>query len=141
MFIFYTKLLVELDITQWMKFSTEDFFRTNSTPCKFIKHRLKQKSFSCDFGGFYFTDHLRMTASGVFRNFWNKYFSKYFCGTTLPANVYLFKVNNRNTKKRYEMCSMLTIKTPERRHWRVFTVNFEHISHRFLVCLLLNLSK
>ena len=27
----------------------------------------------------------------------------------------LFKVNNRNTRKRCEICSKLTIKTPERR--------------------------
>ena len=44
-----------------------------------------------------------------------------------PANIYLFKVKNRNTTKRYEICSKLTIKTPERRHLRrsgVFIVNF-----------------
>ena len=41
----------------------------------------------------------------------------------------MFKVNN---------------KTPERRHWRrsdVFIVNFEYISHFFLVFLLLTLNK
>ena len=32
----------------------------------------------------------------------------------IVANIYLFKVNNRNTKKRCEICSELTIKTPER---------------------------
>ena len=32
-----------------------------------------------------------------------------------PVNIYLFKVNNRNTKKRYEICLKLRIKTPERR--------------------------
>ena len=32
-----------------------------------------------------------------------------------PANIYLFKVNNRNTRKRCEICSKLTIKTLERR--------------------------
>ena len=32
-----------------------------------------------------------------------------------PALNYMFKVNNRNTKTRYELCSKLTIKTPERR--------------------------
>ena len=32
-----------------------------------------------------------------------------------PANIYLFKVKNRNTRKRYEICSKLTIKTLERR--------------------------
>ena len=32
-----------------------------------------------------------------------------------PTKIYLFKVNNRNTRKRYEICSKLTIKTLERR--------------------------
>ena len=32
-----------------------------------------------------------------------------------PANIYLLKVNNRNTRKRCEICSKLTIKTPEQR--------------------------
>ena len=43
------------------------------------------------------------------------------------ANIYLFKIN-RNTRKRCEVCSKLTIKAPERRQWRrsdVFTVNSE----------------
>ena len=31
-----------------------------------------------------------------------------------PANIYLFKVNNKNTGKRLEMCLKLTIKTPDR---------------------------
>ena len=33
-----------------------------------------------------------------------------------PANIYLLKVNNSNTRKRCEICSKLTIKTPERYH-------------------------
>ena len=33
---------------------------------------------------------------------------------TNPAGIYLRKVNNRNTRTRCEICSMLTIKTPER---------------------------
>ena len=32
-----------------------------------------------------------------------------------PANIYLLKVNNRNTRKRCEICSKLTIKTTEGR--------------------------
>ena len=66
-----------------------------------------------------------------------------------PANIYLFKVNNRNTIKRCEICSKLTTKIPERRHRRrsgIFIVNFEHISQNFehisqlvLVFLLLKL--
>ena len=54
------------------------------------------------------------------------------------------KVNNRNTRARCEMCSKLTIKTPERRQWRrsgVFIVNFEHILHFVLVFVLLTLSR
>ena len=49
----------------------------------------------------------------------------------IPANFYLFKVNYRNTRKRCEICSKLTIKTLEQRRWRrssVLIVNFEHIS-------------
>ena len=34
------------------------------------------------------------------------------------ANIYLLKVNNRNTRKRCEICSKLTIQTPERRQKR-----------------------
>ena len=57
-----------------------------------------------------------------------------------PANIYMFQVNNRSTRKKCEICSKLTIKAPERRQWRrssVFIVNFGHISHLFLVSLLL----
>ena len=35
--------------------------------------------------------------------------------STIPANIYLLKVKNRNTRKRREICSKLTIKTPQRR--------------------------
>ena len=30
------------------------------------------------------------------------------------VDIYMFKVNNRNNRKRFEICSMLTIKAPER---------------------------
>ena len=69
-------------------------------------------------------------------------YSHYTC--TYPANIYLFKVNNRNTRKRCKISSKLTTKTSERRQWRrfgVFIVNFEHISRHFLVFLLLTLNK
>ena len=45
---------------------------------------------------------------------------------------YMFKVNDRNTTTKCEICSRLTIETPEQRQWRewrrsgVFIVNFEH---------------
>ena len=38
-----------------------------------------------------------------------------YSSTTIPAGNYMFKVNNRNTRTRCEICSKLTIKTPERR--------------------------
>ena len=60
-----------------------------------------------------------------------------------PVDIYLLKVNNRNTRTRGEICSNLTIKTPERHQWcrsDVFIVNFEHTSHLVLVFLLLTLN-
>ena len=47
---------------------------------------------------------------------------------TIPAGNYMFKINNRNTGKKCEICSKLI-------------VNFEHISHLVLVFLLLLLSR
>ena len=45
-----------------------------------------------------------------------------------PANLYLFKVNNRNTRKRYEICSELSIQAPEQRQWCVSVVDFEQVN-------------
>ena len=61
-----------------------------------------------------------------------------------PVDIYLLKVNNINSRAGCEICSKLTIKTPERQQWRRFgsfllslnifhffssasTVNFEHL--------------
>ena len=58
--------------------------------------------------------------------------------------ISLFTVSNGNTRAMCEICSKLTIKTPERRHCRcsdLFIVNFEHISHFVIVSLLLTLNK
>ena len=63
---------------------------------------------------------------------------------TSSASNYEFKVNNKNSRTKSEICSKLTIKTPKRRHWRrsgVFIVNSEHISHFVLVFLSLTLTK
>ena len=57
---------------------------------------------------------------------------------SIPTGNYMFKISNRNTRTRFEICSDLTIKTPEWRHWRrsgVFIVKIEHISHLILVSL------
>ena len=60
------------------------------------------------------------------------------------TSIYLLRVNNRNTITRSEICSKLTIKTPERRHWRrsgIFIVNFKNILQLVLVFQLLTLIK
>ena len=67
----------------------------------------------------------------------------YLLFLSLPTGNYMFKVNNRNPRTRCEICSKLTIKTPERRQWRrsgVVIVNFERISP-LPVFLLLTLSE
>ena len=43
--------------------------------------------------------------------------------TYVLAGIYLFKINNRNTRTRCEICSKLTIKIPVS---IVCIVNFEH---------------
>ena len=53
-----------------------------------------------------------------------------------PVSIYMFKVNNKDTKTRCETCSKLTIKTPD-----IFIVNFEHISQLVLKFLLLTLRR
>ena len=61
-----------------------------------------------------------------------------------PVNIYLLKVNNKNSRTRCVIYSKLTKKTPEGPHWHedinknwhhsiVSVVNFEKIPHLFLV--------
>ena len=85
-------------------------------------------------------DYLTNTASFLLA-FWHS--ENTWSSKLSPIGIHLLKINNRNTRTRCEICSKLTIKTPERRHWRrsgVFIVNFEHISDPVLVFLLLTLS-
>ena len=65
-------------------------------------------------------------------------------GNIHPANKYMLKFNNRNTRKRCEIYSKLTIKTQERRQRRrtvVFIISFVHILYIFLVFLLFSFEK
>ena len=41
-----------------------------------------------------------------------------FASNINPVGNYMFKINNKNTRTRHEICSKLTIKTTERRQWR-----------------------
>ena len=45
-----------------------------------------------------------------------------------PAKIYLFKVNIKNIRKRSEICSKLTIKTPEQRQVNDVFVGFEQVN-------------
>ena len=39
-----------------------------------------------------------------------------------PANIYLFRVNKGNIETMCEICSQLTIKTPQWQHWKLWNV-------------------
>ena len=67
---------------------------------------------------------------GVSQNGFQSWMSQTFI--KVPANIYLFKVNNVNTRKSCKICSQLTIKTPEWCQW---------LCQCFLVLLLLSLKK
>ena len=51
--------------------------------------------------------------------------------TILPVGIYLLRVNNRNTRTSCEICSKLTIKTPERRQCRL---NIFHTLFKCFYC-------
>ena len=62
-----------------------------------------------------------------------------YADSIYPAGNYMFKVNNRNSRTRCELCSKLTIKIPERRHDVVLVsllITLKHISHLVLVLIL-----
>ena len=64
--------------------------------------------------------------------------------TTLPSKEIQPNVKNTNVRKNCQICPKLTIKTLKRSQWcnsGVFIVNFELISHLFLVFSLLPLNK
>ena len=119
-------------LLKWLKVSISSMnFRVEKTL------NLKSKRSRTFYGSWKY-----LTTNLIHFIYWSLYIPSipFFC--VFPGNIYLFKVNNRNA--RCKICLKLTIKTPERRHWRisgVFIVNFEHISHLFLLLLLLNLNK
>ena len=80
----------------------------------------------------------KMISGGKQREHWEKidWFGTHSVqhSSCYPTNIYFFKINNRNAIKKCEICSKVTIKTPEqhqRRHSVVFIVNFQDIAHLF----------
>ena len=60
---------------------------------------------------------------------------KVYRTTRNPANIYFYKVSNRNTRNRCGICSKLMTS------FLFLIVNFKHILHVFLMFLLLDFSK
>ena len=54
-----------------------------------------------------------------------------YTGKKSATNIYLFRVNNSNTRKMREICSKFGIMSLQR-HSTVFIVNFEYISNLFI---------
>ena len=79
---------------------------------------------------------VKLAATGIHVKWWKEDLSIYLIVylaffMTNPTGNYIFKVNIRNTRTSCEICSKLTIKTPEWRYWRrsgVFIVNFEQVN-------------
>ena len=72
------------------------------------------------------------------------YKDEVFFALVSSASINLLKVNHEKTRTIREICSKLTIKTPERCQYRrsdVFIGNFEQISQIVLVFPLLTLNK
>ena len=60
---------------------------------------------------------------------------------TFLVGINMFKVKKKNTGTMCEICSKLTIKTPERRQFAISIFNPEHVLHLVLVLLKLTLNK
>ena len=120
-----TSIICHVKVSYWGKYWCSQNFRI---------FPLREK---CQCSGVFGPYSVRMWEITDQNNFEYGHFSRRVLVST-PAKIYQLKVDNGNTKKMHEICSKLTVKTPERRHWRcsiVFVVNFENIAHPFLVFL------
>ena len=84
----------------------------------------------------YLTPHIKRYVQGFSRGFQKQ------LEVSNLENIPMFEVNNGNTRRKCGIYSELTMKTPERSRRRsgVFIINFERISHLFLLFLLLALN-
>ena len=76
---------------------------------------------------------VRICQQEMLKTFYQYMRRTYFSGVQstiffpFSANIYLFKVN-RNSRKRCEICSKLTIKIQEQRHRRTFFTRFTSVN-------------
>ena len=75
----------------------------------FLAITLEVMAFYCLF--FVMSETKQLTFANWFSNITNR--EKTHSMGKYPAGNYMFKVNNRNTRARCEICSKLTIKIPE----------------------------
>ena len=108
----------------------------------FIKKRLWHSCFPVNFEKFlrtpFFIEHLRwlplpVALNGLMQGMSQRF---YFDGYSIytdnnPVNICLFKVNNKSTRKKGEICSKLTRKVPEQCHWRLSGVSIVNVEHSF----------
>ena len=76
--------------------------------------------------------YIRGLSPQVFlREFFKLFLNNWKMTNYTQCALSLLKVNSRNTRTKCEICSKLTIKTPERCYWcrsDIFIVNFEHFT-------------
>ena len=141
-----TELLGKNIFNQWnVSHSNSDFRIKNAACCTKNDHCISRFQPSLYISKWV---SLAFHNSGLLTMNWNLVWYFTFIRVLLKSSrpQLTFTCSNSTTEaleKRCEICSNLTIKTQERRHHRssVFIVNSEHISHLFVVSLLLTLNK
>ena len=96
---------------------------TRIRPATLFKNRLWCRCFLVSFVKFlktpFLTEHLRWllpVISNTFDKSMNTLRTSNEGSASNPSGIYMRKVSKRNTRTRFEICSKLTIKIPERRH-------------------------
>ena len=113
-------------------------FSSATTFISFNRDTPKNKKFALIFRQLF----ERWPASDCFYYCWHWGCRSCNSGLANPKCNYMFKVKKRNSWTRCEICSKLTIRTPEGRHGVVLVsllLTFKHTSHLVLVFLLLTL--
>ena len=73
-------------------------------------------------------------------SYWSQWIPEICNKTDCPKNKYMLKVNNKKTRERCEICSKLTRKIPERRHWRQLLTFSEPANVHWTVSMLQKLA-